>query len=463
MSESKKLPWGLRQLLTIGVVVGVSLAIGCQTIRSPFSSWFGTNANDDEAIRRLADTSDIRGPLQRLVDGRKQRKSTSLSPAAGRDEFDAAVRLYKQGQFAESEKRAKRIAKKYKNSPVREDALFLIAESQFEQKKYSWAQDSYDRLVEEFPSTRYLEVRNRRLFNIARYWLQSPDVVTTDNVKLAEFDPSGKRPKVRIKKQPKKRSRFDISRTIPIFPNFWDRTRPVFDTEGRAIQALKSIWQNDPTGALADDALMLTASHYMRNGNYLEADHIYKIIRDEYPKSKHSEHAHVLGSFVKQASYQGPAYDGKVLDEAKELKQSAIRLYPQNPERERLEKDLRKIRLAKAASDWEMVRFYQRKNKPRAVAIYCREILRRFPKTPHADRARKLLQEMGEPLDPRQALRKQQAAPAPKSPRLFPLPKVELPKLPRVPIPKLGFGNTDSAKADDRNRADDGAAGKSRP
>src|SRR5690606_41681136 len=54
-----------------------------------------------------------------------------------------------------------------------------------------------------------------------------------------------------------------------------------------AIQSLKTIWMNDPTGPLADDALMLTATYYLRKGDFLEADHFFTILREEFPKSPH--------------------------------------------------------------------------------------------------------------------------------------------------------------------------------
>jgi len=381
-------------------VVLAAACSGCASLQTPFDGWFGKSKSEDEEIRRLADTGNVQGPLQRLLSGRK--KSESLAPAAGRDEYERALAMYKAGDYKAAERMAEKVADKYKNSPVREDALFLTAEAQFKQKRYSWAQDSYDLLVKEFPATRYMETRNKRLFNIARYWLQDPQYVTADNVKQAEFNPTGAQKRPTVEAQRRNAGGFDITRTVPILPNFTDRTRPVFDTEGRALQALKSIWQSDPTGSLADDALMLEAGHHMRSGNYLEADRIYTILRDEYSKSRHAENAYVLGSFVKQASYQGPEYDPQVLRQAEQLKKSTLRLYPKHPDRERMLRDLRKIETAKAASDWDMVRFYQRKGRTKSVAIYCREIIKNYSDTDYATRARKVLSEMGDPSVPRE-------------------------------------------------------------
>src|SRR5690606_32372891 len=129
------------------------------------------------------------------------------------------------------------------------------------------------------------------------------------------------------------------------------------------------------TGPLADDALMLTASHFLKQGDFVEADRYYTTLREEYPKSPHLENAFILGSHVKLMTYEGPEYDGSVLEQSRELKESTLKLYPKHPERERMLEEVRKIDEAKARHAWEMVEFYQTKRKPRAVAMYCRTVI----------------------------------------------------------------------------------------
>ena len=54
--------------------------------------------------------------------------SDSLKPLAGTDEYVAATDIYKDEQFAEAQKAFKKVAKKYKKSDIREDALFSDVE-----------------------------------------------------------------------------------------------------------------------------------------------------------------------------------------------------------------------------------------------------------------------------------------------------------------------------------------------
>lgn len=347
-------------------------------------------AREDKEIREMASTDDVQGPLERFLQTgsfKKPRQMSYDTPPEAQRLFDEGESMYKLGEFASAEKTFNKVAKGYKDYTIREEALFMMAECQFQQKKYSWADDSYGRVVKDFPSTRYLDTISQRRFEIARTWLGFPDIVTSSEVQPVNFDkPSDTPAPEHAPNTPR-----GITYTIPVLPNFTDRSRPVFDTKGRALESLKSIWLNDPTGPLADDAIMLTASHHLREGDFVEADHMYSTLRKEYPKSRHLENAFVLGSHVKLMSYQGSEYDGTSLDEARQLRESTLRIYPNTPDRERLLQEIQKIEDAAAERDWAQVRFYQKKGKPKAVAVMCKEVIKKHPHSRQAELARETL------------------------------------------------------------------------
>ena len=371
----------------------IAIACVCTAGCKSSAGMFSRDPANDEVTRRLASIEGTRGPLERLLNRKAQEDAEddhSLSAAEGQAELDRAQQLSAAGNHKDAEKAFKKIAKRYKHSPVAEDALFARAESQFKRSRYSWAQDSYDELLKEFPSTRYLDRVTRRMFTIAQVWLQDPAIVKTDEIQNVNFEDPSKTPPP-ADPRPKPRG---LTRRVPILPNFADRSRPMFDTEGRALEALRSIWTKDPTGSLADDALMLEASYHLRKGNYTEADHLYEVLRKDYPKSAHFENAYVLGGHVKLMSYQGAEYDGKSLEESEQLRLSSVQLFPNHPATPRLQDELKKIQEAKAEQFWEEARYYQKKRKPAAVAIQCRRILEEFPNSQYAARARQLLNEL---------------------------------------------------------------------
>lgn len=346
--------------------------------------------HEDKEVREMASTDDVQGPLERFLATGSFKKAKQLkyeTPPEAQKLFDEAESMYKLGEVKVAEKKFKKVADGYKDYAIREDALFMMAECQFQQKRYAYADDSYGRVVKDFPSTRYLDTVSQRRFEIARTWLGFPDIVTSSEVQPVNFDKPSDTPAPESSKP----GPSGISYTIPVFPNLTDNTRPTFDTKGRALQSLKSIWLDDPTGPLADDAIMLTASHFLREGDFVEADHMYATLRKEYPKSRHLENAFVLGSHVKLMSYQGSQYDGTSLEEARQLRESTLRIYPNTPDRERLLSEIQKIEDANAQREMEVVRFYQKKGKPKAVAVYCKELIRKFPNSRQADQAREIL------------------------------------------------------------------------
>ena len=154
---------------------------------------------------------------------------------------------------------------------------------------------------------------------------------------------------------------------------------------------------NDPTGPLADDAMMLVASYHARRGNYVEADRFFQMLRETFPNSPHVQNAFVLGSHVKLMSYQGPTYESRTLREAQLLKESTLRLYPNLPDADRIKDELAKIEDAKALVSLVIGQseFYLHKKKLRAASIYCHQLITEYPKSQYAAKAKAKLAELG--------------------------------------------------------------------
>lgn len=393
--------------------------------------------NPNQADIRLAAGSDrssppgYMGPMERALKGDrwKQEKSEALaqndpSMIDGLAEYQAAEALYEDGKLKEAEKAFKRLAKKRRKThesfhsridrwwgvkpavtldtydnfgdPIEEDSLFMKAECQYNQQRYAASQDSYDELINRYPSTRHLDAVSRRYFQIARIWLGFPEKAksTGDVQVVSDEKDSDEEEKVE-----------DFANVdsfyVPIIPNFFDKSRPVFDTRGRALQALRSVWLHDATGPLADDALMVSASFHLRTQDFEESSRLYKLLREQYPDSPHFQDAFLLGSHVTLASYQGSNYDGQNLNEAIELKEAALRIFPDlsEEERNRLGGELKKMYDAEVARIWDKVEYYQAKNSPESVAIYCNILINKFPDSEYAERSRQILLEQGQVVD----------------------------------------------------------------
>lgn len=356
----------------------------------------------------------------------RDRDNSQATPSLAGEEqgwrqFEAAQTLYDQRKFADAEDAFSQLARMrerrnrswgsqiarwfdsksvdprdvYENfgDPIEEDALYMLAESQFSQGDFSHAQDSYDELINRYPSTRHLNTVSQRMFSIAHYWLGFPEETLPSEIRLASLSEEAA-PALNHRAPPP-----------ALLPNFTDHTRPLFDSTGRAEQALKSVWMNDPTGPLADDALMLTANFKSLQDDNDDAAYYYALVRDQYPDSPHFQDAFLMGSHVTLATYQGPSYDSRPLQEAQGLKETAQQIFPDLEEEQRrlLNEELVHIADAVVAREWEKVEYYLRKDQPASVALHCNYILHHHPNSRYADQARELLAQLeqeGVPLTP---------------------------------------------------------------
>lgn len=373
---------------TRGVAVRTLQAFALSAIAASICGCQALNVSKptDDEYRSLTNTDHILGPMARAIQTSLQGDvANSVASPELQRQIASANQLFESGKYGEAAQALKRIAVNNKQTAFGEEAQFKLAESFYRQKRYAQAQNEYERLLAEYPATRHVDNSSQRLFSIARAWLGVPAPKTAmSGIQLASHEEGGEL------QEPAKLNTDDITVKIPLLPNFHDPTRPTFDTRGRALKALKSIWMNDPNSPLADDALMMTAMHYLQKGNHVEADRYFEMLRED-SKTPHLKNAFLLGSHVKLLSYQGPAYESNSLDQARALKESTLRLFPDLKQRDQLRQELQDIYDAKAQKLWFNIGYWQSKGEPRAVALECQRLIEEFPDTEWAQRARRIL------------------------------------------------------------------------
>jgi outer membrane protein assembly factor BamD (BamD/ComL family) len=268
--------------------------------------------------------------------------------------------LFRQKQYEEAAKKYKIACQRWPDSTLEENAMFMRAESLFFCDRYSKASDIYAAMVKAHENSRYLETVVIRHFAIARYW-----------------DEEGK-----------------LHWTY--MPNFRDKKRPIFDTSGNAVACYEAVRLNDPTGPLADDALMATANSYFLRGRYEDADYHYDLIRREYPTSEFQPQAHLLGIRAKLRSYQGSEYELRPLLEADRLIDTTLLQYAdQMPgERDRLRNAQKAIRSQKAEREWSNAEYYYGRKYYRSSTYYYNVLVKEYPDTRFAELAQDRLIEI---------------------------------------------------------------------
>ncbi len=283
--------------------------------------------------------------------------------------YEEGQRLFREKKYEEAAKQFATAASRWPDTSLEEDALFWQAESYFFGDRYAAAHDGYDKLLKKYTYSRYLDKAVARQFAIGRYW-----------------------------------ERFHAAEPHwPITPNLFDKTRPLFDTWGHALKAYERVRLNDPTGPLADDALMAEANAHFIRGRYEDAALNYDMLRTEYPKSEHQKNAHLLGIEAKQRMYQGPLYDGTPLKEAAELAdQTLIRFGPTlGPDREKVIEAKNRMIAEQAERDWAVGRYYEKNGYYGAARYYYNMLIDKYPYAPAAARARDRLEQIKDyPAEP---------------------------------------------------------------
>jgi outer membrane protein assembly factor BamD (BamD/ComL family) len=240
---------------------------------------------------------------------------------------------------------------------IEEDAMWQLAESYFFTDQYPKAEDQYDELVKKYANTKYLDRIAQRQFVIAQYWIA-----------------------------------LDQKTHLPVIvPNLVDRSRPLFDTRGRALKAFDHVRINDPRGPLADDSIMAAANSHFLDRQWLDADYFYGLLRSEYPDSDFLLQAHLLGLQAKLRAYQGPGYEGGILDEAEILADQVVVQFPDQlgrEEEERVQTARAEIAAQQALRHWQRAEFYAKGKHYTSARIYYAMIARDYPKTQLAQQAR---------------------------------------------------------------------------
>lgn len=334
---------------------------------------------------------------------------TAAAQLAGAQEF------YRNGEYGKAERLFHKIADNTKNPPpVAEEARFYEAECLRRQARYPKAADTYNRMLNDFPSGAFRDQAIQRMFEIANYWL---DDTRKEMEQMREYK-DGKR--------------------WVVWPEFMhlEKTKPLLDEEGRALEKLEQVRYNDMVGPLADKALFLAGSIKFFRKDYKDADSYYSQLVEMHPNSPFAPQALELAIISKQLSTGGAAYDGRKVAEARKLVDTALRNYPElvSQKTEFINRQLFSITAQQAEKDFQVAEHYRRTGHAPS-AYFCYEIVRRrYPGTKYFDLATERMNELRVKLE---KSGKQETPPVPPAPRPDGAPAPAKPMSPELGQPEL--------------------------
>lgn len=252
-------------------------------------------------------------------------------------------------------------AKKWPDSALEQDGLYMAGESYFFADAYVKANGMYEKLIKQYPGTKHMDTIDARRYTIAQYWLE-----------LTKENPE---------------SMFAL--------NYFDKRKPWRDTRGHGLRVYDKIRIDDPSGKLADDATLAAANAHFVSGNYFKADEYYGDLRKAFLSSEHQFKAHFLGLKTKLMCYQGTDYSGDALDEAEKLIKQMRKQFPKESEEEKefLARSYAEVRYKKAEREWDAAQYFVKRGEYGSARLYQNILVDKYADTPFGERAKQQLEE----------------------------------------------------------------------
>ena len=273
-------------------------------------------------------------------------------------ELEAAAALYRQGKHDLADPLFIKIAKAQKGKPWGERAQFLLAESYYEQKKWAYANDAYEKLIKDYPGTEHVDRIVSREYEIAQKWIAYSEGKSKPEDKLSWADA-------------------------------FNGKVPLIDSSGHAIAALEHVRLHDPTGPLSDDALLKLADYYYASHDYETASTYYDQLVSDHPKSEHLQKAQLASIDSKLKAYSGPEYDGQGLDGARDMIKQTMASFPEKQTGgDNLYHSLDVINDEYAKRAYTTAMWYKKTGKVISAEYYFGMVSAKWPKTEWAKKSK---------------------------------------------------------------------------
>jgi outer membrane assembly lipoprotein YfiO len=261
------------------------------------------------------------------------------------EQFEWAMRFYKQNDFQRAADEFERLTKHYPDSDLAPEAQYYAGRSYEELAKYYFAFQNYQKTIDNYPYTERMDEIIEREYNIANIFQ------VKETSKLMELE-----------------------LTVSL---------------DRAVEIYRKIVENSPFGEYADESLYKMAECYRRMLKYNEAIGAYERIINDYPESNLVPEAKYQLAYTRYEASLDPEYDQETTEEAlKEFKQIS-RTTPVPVIAKEAEKVLTELRSRKADSEVKVAEFYERQRQYKSALIYYKEVVGKFPNTDAAKYAEK--------------------------------------------------------------------------
>lgn len=157
------------------------------------------------------------------------------------------------------------------------------------------------------------------------------------------------------------------------------------------VEVLRRLREINPRGRYAQDALRLIAQAYFEAGDYERAEVEYRTLLEEYPQGVWAPLAEYRLPLCQLRRSRGAPYDRRLLEQALQGFQEYEARHPDGDYVHLARAHMREIHNLLAEKTYRIGRFYLREKHVLAAALTLARLLRRYPETAWAVKARELL------------------------------------------------------------------------
>jgi len=175
---------------------------------------------------------------------------------------------------------------------------------------------------------------------------------------------------------------------------------PLLSGETEAIEILRRVYEHQPAGDLADDAVLRIADYYWDKRQWNDAEEYYDKYCKEYPNGNAIQHAELRRAQTAIKRCRGPRYCTTSLRLAQDRLRQFQAKYPTAAAQHDVPAMLQELRDLQAQSLYEIAARYHRANQPLAAAYYAELLRRRYPESAWSDQATAFLAPGLEPSAP---------------------------------------------------------------
>ncbi|HTL48049.1 MAG TPA: outer membrane protein assembly factor BamD [Verrucomicrobiae bacterium] len=273
---------------------------------------------------------------------------------ASDEQYEYAMKLFRDKDYKKAEDEFKDLLKKYRSSKAAPEAQYQLGILYEEKGDYLKAFEAYKDLFQSYPQNNRADEVIEREFRIGNVFL------------------SGRKGKL---------MGLEILPSLP-----------------RAIDVFDHIVKQAPYGAYGDKAQFNLGLADKQAGRFDAAVDAFQAVIDNYPKSElvtEARYQMAEASFMKS---NVQARDQRALDNAADSMDSFLTRYPDSSVSEKAQKIRQEIDEKNAEKNYRIAVYYEKTNYLSSALIYYKDVAKRYPDTQWGQKAKEKLSSLQEPV-----------------------------------------------------------------